>query len=92
MAFAISELVWIRSFLASLDIFLSYMTLDCDNQAALHIAPNLVFHERMKRIELICHFIWEKLEVGIVTLSHVNTKHQPTNIFTKALGKAQFNS
>jgi len=27
---------------------------------------------------------------GILTLSHVRTKDQPTDIFTKALGKWQF--
>ena len=45
MAFTTSELVWLRSFLASLGIFVPPMKLYCDSQAALHIAHNPVFHE-----------------------------------------------
>ena len=87
MAFATSELIWIRSFLAVLGIFLPSMTLYYDSQAALHIVRNPVLHERTKHIEIDCHFIREKQEVGIRTFSHVGIKNQPADIFTKALGK-----
>ena len=59
---ATSELIWLRSFLASLGFFLRNPTpLFCDNQLALHIANNPVFHERTKHNELYCHFAREKL-------------------------------
>ena len=61
------------------------MTLVCDNQAALHIASNLVFHEMTKHIEVDCHFIREKIASGCMTISFVNLSDQLADIFTKSL-------
>ena len=61
------------------------MKLICDNQVALHIASNPVFYERIKHIEVDCHFIREKITSGCVATSFVNSNYQLADIFTKSL-------
>ena len=91
MATVTSELIWVKSFLASLGVFLDQpMKLYCDNQAALHIAKNPVFHERTKHIEIDCHFVRERLLSKDLDMVYVSSKNQIADIFTKPLGKQQF--
>ncbi|RVW17806.1 Retrovirus-related Pol polyprotein from transposon RE1 [Vitis vinifera] len=62
MTLTTCELIWLKHLLRELRFGKDeQMKLICDNQAALHIASNPVFHERTKHIEVDCHFIREKI-------------------------------
>ncbi|RVW75728.1 Retrovirus-related Pol polyprotein from transposon RE1 [Vitis vinifera] len=83
-----SELLWLKWLLKDLGVSTSSTTpLYCDNQSAIHIAHNDVFHERTKHIEIDCHFIRYHLVHGALKLFSVSSKDQLADIFTKSLPK-----
>jgi len=86
MANATCELVWLKQLLQELKFCeVSLRKLVCDNQATLHFAYNPVFHERIKHIEINCHFIREKLDECVIVIEFVNCNNQLANVFTKSL-------
>ncbi|GAA0169983.1 hypothetical protein LIER_40862 [Lithospermum erythrorhizon] len=91
MAAVTCELKWLKGLLNSLGISHSRpMHLHYDSQSALHLPQNPIFHERTKHIEVDCHFLRDAILDGLIATSHVSTSEQLADIFTKALGKRQF--
>lgn len=92
MASAVSEVEWTVRFLEELGVHdLKPVSLHCDNQSALHIAKNPVFHERTKYIEIDCRFTRDKVLEGLLQLSYLPTQFQLGDAFTKPQPSPQFN-
>ena len=90
MSLACSEIIWLRGLLAELDFSKTDpIPLHADNTSAIQITTNLVYHERIKHIEVDCHCIREAFEARVITLPHISTNLQIADIFTKALPRHQ---
>ena len=61
-----------------------------DNQSAIELAKNPVFHERSKHIDTRYHYIRDCIEKDMVEVKHVGTDEQVADILTKALGRMKF--
>jgi len=85
-----AELAWLTRLLSDFQVSsLLPVPLKCDSLAAIYIAKNHVFHERTKHIELDCHFVREKLQEGLINLSHIHTSAQLADLFTMPLSGPQ---
>ena len=83
MATTTCELTWILHLLQDLHVKHDKLVLMYYiNQAALHIAANLVFYERSKHIEADCHIVRNKILDGALKTFHVSTKNQLADVFT----------
>ena len=86
MAQSTCEVMWIYQLLIEVGLKVSTsVKLWCDNQSALHITSNPVFHERTKHIEIDCHFVRDKVQQGLISTGYLKTEDQLGDLFTKAL-------
>ena len=91
MASTACELIWLKLLLEDLGIQCKPpIFLHCDNQAAMHIAANPVFHERTKHIEVDCHFVRHQVQSKLMQTVYTKSCDQLADIFTKVLPSAQF--
>ena len=85
-----SELLWLQWLLKNLGVSTSTANpLYCDNQSVIHITHNDVFYERIKHIEIDCHFIRYHLVQGALKLISISSKDQLADIFTKSHPKGR---
>ena len=66
------------------------IVLKCDNQSSIKLVHNPIYHARTKHIEIQHHFVREKIQSKEIDLIYCNTTDNVSDIFTKPLGKMNF--
>lgn len=84
---ATRELMWIQKFLTELNFINSHCKtiLFVDNQSAIKLIENPVFHKRTKHIDVHYHFVREKFNCKLFDIQYVNSNLQLADLLTKAL-------
>ncbi|GKD91218.1 hypothetical protein Tco_1366725 [Tanacetum coccineum] len=88
---AVKEAIWLKGLLEELGVELNTVVVNCDNQGAIHLSRNYVFHERTKHINVRYHFIREVLEAKTVKVLKVGTEHNAADALTKVVPRLKFN-
>ena len=88
---AARQAIWLQDLLGEISESLRKQTvIRIDNQSAIALTRNPVFHGRSKHIHTRYHFIRECVEKGLLEVEHVPGNEQKADILTKALGRIKF--
>ncbi|CAK9818809.1 Retrovirus-related Pol polyprotein from transposon TNT 1-94 [Anthophora quadrimaculata] len=86
MSEATKEAIYLRRFLQTLGFELqSKIQMYCDNQGAIKLAENPVFHNRTKHIDVRHHFVRDALRDEAIRLIYIPTGDMVADLFTKGL-------
>jgi hypothetical protein len=84
--FAAKQALWLRSLMAEITATEpKVVTLFVDNNSAIALMKNPVFHGKSKHIDIKYHFIRECVERGQIAVKRVCTEGQKADALTKSL-------
>lgn len=85
------EAIWLKNLLEALgENIILPVNMYVDNQSALKLIKNPVFHPRTKHIDIKFHFVRDQYVLGLINFQYVSTNDQTADGFTKALSVIKF--
>ncbi|GJU97609.1 zinc finger, CCHC-type containing protein [Tanacetum coccineum] len=87
---AVKEIIWLKGLLIELGVNLRSVVVNCDNQGAIHLSRNAVFHERTKHINVMYQFIREIVKSKEIEVAKIGMKDNVADVFTKVVPGPKF--
>ncbi|TXG69854.1 hypothetical protein EZV62_004789 [Acer yangbiense] len=84
------EAVWLNGLAREFRITQGSMVIRCDNQSAIYLVKNQVFHGRSEHNEARYHRIRDWVESKVVTLEKVHTEKNASDYLTKPVTAEKF--
>ena len=84
------EALWLKGLVKELGLNQSGVQMHCDNQNAIYLAKNQVYHLRMKHIDVRFHKIRELIVTRDIVLKKVHTSENAADMLTKLVTTAKF--
>ena len=84
-------MIWIKSLLLELDFPIDTLKpMHYDNQTAIFIVNNPIFHECMRHIKIDCHYIRNMVMSDVISIPQTQSSEQLADSFTKDLSVEVF--
>jgi hypothetical protein len=90
IALAVKEALWLMRWLQQVGIDITSVPINVDNTGAIAFAKNAQFSQRTKHVDIKYHFIQDHVEKGTITVHHVASENNVSDILTKALDRVKF--
>ncbi|KAG8496765.1 hypothetical protein CXB51_007998 [Gossypium anomalum] len=87
---ACKEAIWLKGLFSELNEDLQISTVFCDNQSAIFLTKDQMFHERTKHIDVWYHFSRDIIDRGDIVVRKISTHENPANMMTKSLPITKF--
>jgi hypothetical protein len=89
--FASCEAIWLQKLLTGLfELEMRATLILCDNQRCIKMTENLIFHDKLKHIEISYHYIRDMVQRGALKLQYISTDEQVFDVLTKPLSLVKF--
>lgn len=85
IADAVKEAIFLKNFFDELKIENSEVKIFSDNNGALKLTENNLFHSRTKHIDLRHHFVREALQNNNFKMEYLSTENMPADFLTKGV-------
>ena len=86
------EIIYMKRLLTHMgfyDLVKTPISVYCDNQSAIKLSKDAVFHKRSKHIDISFHFTRELVENNEIVVEYLETHCMPADILTKSLVKCK---